>query len=1222
MENSFERSSRCGSFVLAIAACLGVGHAALARAIQPTPQTTDYPALTNSKVQVTNFNPEPFSGLVFDLQGSLWAVNPYGNTIVRYATSSLTTPGTTGAVFPTGLNPVSIATWGTGANLKLVVACNGTHGLFLHDPVDGRILNFLALPGAEPADLVVDPDTNQAFVSCQGTHTVVRVDLTSFLVTDSYPIPCGSRPGALYLDRQGAGSADNRVYVAPAVTGNNSTTVNPDPQPGPTEPPFDPAVNWKAASTIRDLDGNTFPDHQLPDEDVFRIDPYTLPAVVVAVVRRAGSLIFDIDRNPFNQNFWILSTDSKNKTPVDDTEPKLRGAFVVNQLKTIANLNNSSGLILAGGGLDLDDYQPHIGGAQYNPARSVNQARTLEFIPSGLFQGFGFVASAQSDLILRLKKNGQRDDEFSFVVPRSQCYDLAIFPSSVNLLCALCLGTMTVEVFDWTLATNKRVNSLPLGFDPTPAQVRRGRDVFLDGQRSLNARSSCASCHPRGMTDLLCWPLRGHPTDEKDVMLTQSLLSIADTFPHHWRGERKLADFQDAFGGLLGTPTSLVPQLSSDPNNPGEMDDFIVYMQSLQAPANPIESPLRVLDEARGTVSLPSPPVTAGLQNLSSVVRGKNVFLVDTSFNEKTCAACHTPQSGGDGSLMTEGFNLRAPRSMPIEMAHLRQLLLRRPLFKTIDALQDGHPRDVNLNGFGTLHDGREASLLHFMVDRFNEIPEISRADAFRFVEQFDQGISPAVHWGVRYAASNATIENSIQSILLDGAAQTAGGAPKLWNDVVAVGLFDPDDNGPLGMLPARWWYDSAATPDPLFRSDDPTIAPIKWNDMKTKTQTGFAAHVFYGVPPRNGRRIGIDHDGDGLTNGKELLPPPSGTGTDPWKPDTDGDGWPDGYEDKHGDNPLVAQGTSSDLTFPNLLESQVEFVNSRLAKYHVRFSEDVTYSVSYRSAQQIAGGVQGPPRSFARRYFSTADTFVLTHEEQSTQAGAPSVTSDIINRFAAEITFRDRKGLTRTLPLPSFDADFTHFPDFQLPNPTPGQPGTGANLHVSQLTPTVFDNTGGTLDAKVKIRLDYNYGAPDYVPKPATDRMAFCSLAVKGATATEFTKVNLSGPGPTFTTSSGPTSFLVRRFTDNTNYDYDVAPGKDWLCSPHTGSTGQPGPEETEVLFQVFGLSSGDTVRFSVMGVVMPFPGSSPLAYVELTLQELQPHLLEDSMSLDFTIP
>jgi hypothetical protein len=39
-------------------------------------------------------------------------------------------------------------------------------------------------------------------------------------------------------------------------------------------------------------------------------------------------------------------------------------------------------------------------------------------------------------------------------------------------------------------------------------------------------------------------------------------------------------------------------------------------------------------------------------------------------------------------------------------------------------------------------------------------------------------------------------------------------------------------------------------------------------------------------------------------------------------------------------------------------------------------------------------------------------------------------------------------------------------------------------------------------------------------------------------------------------------------------------------------------------------------------MGVVMPFPGSSPLAYVELTLQELQPHLLEDSMSLDFTIP
>ena len=49
------------------------------------------------------------------------------------------------------------------------------------------------------------------------------------------------------------------------------------------------------------------------------------------------------------------------------------------------------------------------------------------------------------------------------------------------------------------------------------------------------------------------------------------------------------------------------------------------------------------------------------------------------SFNDKTCAQCHSLESGSDSSHMTEGFFLRAPRAMPIEMAHLRQMLLRTP---------------------------------------------------------------------------------------------------------------------------------------------------------------------------------------------------------------------------------------------------------------------------------------------------------------------------------------------------------------------------------------------------------------------------------------------------------------------------------------------------------------------------------------------------------------
>ena len=197
----------------------------------------------------------------------------------------------------------------------------------------------------------------------------------------------------------------------------------------------------------------------------------------------------------------------------------------------------------------------------------------------------------------------------------AQCYDVQVWNLVETLVVALCMGTQTIEVFDWTLPQSTPAASVPLGLDPTPDQIRRGRNVFLDGSRSKDGRFSCASCHPRGMTDMLAWPLRGDPTDEKDIMLTQSLLSIADTFPHHWRGERALVDFKKAFGGLLGAHANKVPSVA-------EMEDFMVYVRALQAPANPVQNYLRVVDDAAGTThpSVPAGSAIAG-QTTAQTVR-------------------------------------------------------------------------------------------------------------------------------------------------------------------------------------------------------------------------------------------------------------------------------------------------------------------------------------------------------------------------------------------------------------------------------------------------------------------------------------------------------------------------------------------------------------------------------------------------------------------------
>jgi mono/diheme cytochrome c family protein len=1190
--------------------------------------TMPYRELTNSPVDVTNFNPEPFTGMAFDPSGHLWAVNPYGNTVVRY--DGFTSQPA--LIVPTGLNPVSVATWADDAGqLRVLVVCNGTHGLFVHDPTNGTILGFMRLD-SEPADLVVDPVTDFAYVSCQGDQTILQINLDNLTVVSRFTLPCGSRPGPMFLDAQ-PDPVNTRVYVAPSLTGNNTVPITTG-----VNVPDTNGSTMKAVGRILSLKNAV---EQLDDHDVFRITPEdpSTPAIearIEPVARGAGSLIFDIGRHP-NGDVWLLSTDSLNGDPAKDTEAKLKGAFAVNQLVMYSGIDRFTDpahpINAPHTTIDVDAVP---GG--YTNTLSLNQARTFEFVTgTGGQAGNVYVASAQSKVMVRFDSAGNRLATYQ-LPENAQCYDIILAPAPFNFVSALCLGSRTIQVFNRT--TTALVASLPLGLDPTPDQIRRGRNIFLDGLRSKDGRFSCASCHPRGMSDLLGWPLRGDPTDEKDIMLTQSLLSIADTFPHHWRGERDLEDFKKAFVGLLGA--SAMPSVS-------EMDDFMAYVRSLQAPANPVENPRRRVDDNAGTSSLASLP--PGIQNPislanSTATHGQDVFFDLTSFNSKSCSQCHAPQNGTDSSLMTEGFLLRAPRAMPIEMAHLRQLNLRRLNSVSLnvdDDFDSGTPpvqRFFNQNGFGTLHDGREPTLLHFITNLFSDLTNVAdRTDAFRFTEQFDQGISPAVHWAQRYVqGSSATIEKNIKEILIDGAA-----ASKRWNDVVAIGRF----NFGSGLEPARWWYDPAQS---LFVSDRSQSSPITrtWGQMKLATQAGNAELVFIGLPPGNGKRFGVDHDRDGMFNGDEVV-----RGTDPWNPDSDGDGWPDGYEEAPGQNgnaldPAIGP---TDTTAPQLDASgtALEFTTARFAKYHVRFSEDVKYRVTYNTTPVP---LNPAPPAFEREYFCTSDTFVLTHDAPSTpdmSVGNVVLTTAVQNTFTAQIEFWDRAndfpgGTHVTANLSNFIAGDVHFPDFAVtgPNPDPSLSNLApaANLHVTSIDWQQANMFGNTLAAQVKIKLDYNYGAPTYsllentvfppgsgkTPFLAQDKMVFCTISVRPSGQEEFVQRT------NFLTAQAH-KFKVRR-ASTADDQYLVAPvlinpvnGEPFgvICSPPTDAT-----ESTTLSFSLPGVFTGDEVKVSVMGVVTPVtPGNhgNPGTGVdgvslERSLGELQHVLLEDAMSKSTTVP
>jgi len=897
--------------LLPLAALAAAAHPGWARAPQIDPcgvaaNDAPYASLTDDLEEFTNFMPEPFSGIAFDSFQRIYAVNPYNNSWLRYPRPLSTTnwPTTHHLRTFTGHNPVSIGVWEPGAlaDLRVLVVCGGSNALFVHNNA-GDVVGVLPLH-SEPSDLLIDSANARAFVSCRGRNTVMQLDLTAGdvpAVEKVYTIPCGQRPGPMCLDASG------RVYVAAMVTGNQTRM----------ELPTNPVTGL----------GKVISEPGLPDQDVFLLDPDPAPndPDVIPVVRGAGSLLFDVGLPSATGALWILATDSLNDQAIQ-TEPAFKGSFATNRLALVEDTVGGPPVTLtnAANFVDLDDTDPNTAGGQYSSSASVNQARTIAFRAVG--QSYeAFVASPMSRVIARLDATGARTFTDYTLPLDAQCYALAVHPTKGNLV-ALCLGTMTLEVFD-----TGQAHSLSIGEDPTPATIKEGRRIMLDGSRSLEGRFTCFSCHEGGRTDQLGWGLSDPPKDFKDVMVTQSLLSIRDTFPHHWRGERDLGDFRGAFEALLGA----VP---ADPEvgavSVEEMAKVEAFMRSLRAPANPWQSLDRNVCEAAGSDGFYLKGVWESLRDPAfSAVEGQDKFLEQkVPFNRARCADCHSVPTGSSDNLFETPHV--APRIRSIEVAHLRQLQ-----HKGLDTVLLG-TTEVNRDGFGALHNGGDHPSVFEFITQFNDfkpktidgedlgLEEDERKSVFRFVEQFDQGIAPAAHYAT-WLDENSPVDviDRIEDVLI--ASAEAG-----WIDLVAFGTFT---GVPAGQ--GRWLYD--ATSHEFHTAFGHTA---DWQDFLDASDLGDAANAFLGVPLGNGYRIAFDPDMDDYV------------GTE------DTDTWVAAVPPKN----LAGRAQVSSVT--------AEFVSARVAKFHVEFSEDVTYVVESDSG--------GP--DFVQPDFVQRDTFVLTHSSPS----------------------------------------------------------------------------------------------------------------------------------------------------------------------------------------------------------------------------------------------
>ncbi|MEM7674863.1 MAG: cytochrome c peroxidase [Myxococcota bacterium] len=838
--------------------------AQVSAAVTPVPQTAPFSMLDNVEGGFVNVNPVAVRPMMFVPGGTfeVYALNTYLNVIQRYDIN-----GSLADSFRTLAGPVAIGHFmaASGPNPdRLLVVCQSSDALVVHDRLTGRVLEIVYLP-SQPADLVVDQAAGRAFISSLGEDVVVEIDLTNLAAPPiRYSIP-SRKPMFLSMAPNG------EVLVAPMLSGNNSA-VDIEPRAGD---PVNHSLNAQAGPLgIMDLD--LLASQGLPDEDLFYVDRSTRTARPVA--RGTGSVLLAhqvVASSTGALTLWQLNVELNNKDAQKQSRPGIQGEIAFNRLTRMPiTLPPPPVAPKARPGhvrmLDDADNNP-ANGIQYNSSLSVGHPFALHMLSTG----YALVAGLLSDNLTLLDPNGFRVLEWDLpdgCIPRQVMTD-----PTETLVYTYCSGTNTIDV-DWLQTTPQDVISLSLGYDPTPQNIRVGRTLFYDGGFSRDNNASCATCHVEGGVDLAAWNLSEPIFDDKGPMTTQSLFASNRTGIPYWRGSQLngLIDFNAAFVDLLGSSRMMTA---------AEFAAFEAFVHSLEAPPNPHENIARVLDDA---IQVPDNMSAFGPIPTGSAVNGQTLF-------DNGCTGCHArPTGSNDDSISTgAGFGDVKPKRQWMKIGTLLSMPERalQPVVSVV--MNSGQQLDYPLLGTGTAHAGNPDNIFDFSLI-FGVAPAIDLAN---FLFQYDNGLAPSTRIPLKLDASNAVwMPGLIQGFL--EAQANAGHC-----DVAVFGRTTI--NGV--QRTAGWVLDTSVVPAVYLR-DDGVTQPLSFFSNQAAAGDWF---VFTGLPLGTGRAFSIDYDTDDLLNGVEVA---GGM----FNPDTDGDGWLDGHEAANGGQPLNPSVGSNDTQPPN----------------------------------------------------------------------------------------------------------------------------------------------------------------------------------------------------------------------------------------------------------------------------------------------------------------
>ncbi len=812
-----------------------------------------------------------------------------------------------------GLEPVAVAAR-TEAELYVVNHVSDSVSVVDASDQDRPFVKTTLLVGDEPRDVVIAGAARDK-VCVTAAHrgqnrpgdpqlTTEGVGRADVWVFNAANLAAAPRIVTLFCDTPRALAASNdgtRLYAAAFHSGNRTTvlaqlavtkdlatnTVINDGfiapgLPAPTK--NTDGVTGPETGLVLKFDGSKWRDNtgrdwtarvrlSLPDKDVFEIDATQDPPVVTREVSGAGTIIFNLAVNPATGAVYATNLEAQNSIRF---ESAIHGHVAESRVS-----------ILNGAAVTPVHINPHIDYAQPggDPAvisRSLAFPLGMEFTADGSIlyvAAFGSrkiaVLDAQAAVLARIDVGGGPSG-LALDEARGRLYVLNRFDQTISIV-----------------ATASRLESavVPLGYDPEPEPVRKGRPRLYNAARSGYGDSACASCHIFADFDSLAWDL-GDPNGKveanplkrvsvqgtsalssfhplKGPMTTQSLRGMAGAGAMHWRGDRNgggtdpfneekaFMAFRPAFQGLLGMAEEL-------PVN--EMEEFRDFILTVEYPPNPIANLDRTLtaQQAAGKEIFDSNGSRTGLGG-----------------DGDRCADCHTLPLGTDGHGSFEGF------TQDFKVAHLRNLYQKVGMFGyavpsiTTDSPTTLEPRPTphlgdQVRGFGILHDGSIPTLFNFFriptqQFTFPDAPgrtgnqKVRELEAFMLA--FDTGLAPCVGQQITVDPSNVDLVPSpqVDRYNLLRARSDAGDC-----DLVVSGPVSATSRLVRGFL-----HTGGGSYETDRRGEVVTDG-----DLATLIRTQGAVLTATAVPPGCGRRIAIDRDEDGWLDRDEVE-----NGSDPADP-------------------------------------------------------------------------------------------------------------------------------------------------------------------------------------------------------------------------------------------------------------------------------------------------------------------------------------------------